>query len=87
MANNRGHFLRPMIMRTCKSEIYCSICSSNFFSLTPVEEEATLFFPAGVVKPPGEGEDKSSSGEVDSIWVGFLVMKYGEVQINACIKI
>ena len=51
-----------------------------------MEEEATLFFPAGVVKPSGEGEDTSSSGAVDSIWVCFLMLKYGAVRIIACMK-
>ena len=46
-----------------------------FFSPTPVEGEATLFFPAGVVKPPGEGEDKYSSFAAASIWVCFIMLK------------
>ena len=48
-----------------------------------MEEEATLFFPAGVVKPPGEGEDKSSSVAADSIWVCLMMLKYGAVRIIA----
>ena len=45
------------------------------FLLGLMVEEATLFSLAGVVRPPAEGEGKSSSGEVDSIGVGIFVKK------------